>query len=199
MSTASCNHLKSFLRAGGTKRGLSVWEAGGVRHTLWLIICAAKSSSHHFTPQLTATILVDWSFWRRPGWLIPHSSSAQRWWRPHQPRSACPRWGRLGNDPWSAEAAAWWSVEEKRNWSSTSGGNTAGSLQHHTLFHHPTLNLNSNLISKTTTNVWTVVLTTKPTTSFSLTGREGDRKEGKERREHPEARSVHVTSSLLSQ
>ncbi len=49
------------------------------------------------------------------GVLVPHCSSAQHWWTPHQPQFVCLHWGRPGNDPWSAEAAAWLSVEARAN------------------------------------------------------------------------------------
>lgn len=49
------------------------------------------------------------------GVLVPHCSSAQRWWMPHQPQFVCLHWGRPGNDPWSAEVVAWLSVETRAN------------------------------------------------------------------------------------
>lgn len=47
--------------------------------------------------------------------LVPRCSSAQHWWKPHQPQFVCLRWGTPGNDPWSVEAAAWLSVEVRAN------------------------------------------------------------------------------------
>lgn len=82
-------------------------------------VCTDSSTHSGIHLKSICTWITKWSWlWLcrcSYGALVPRCSSAQHWWKPHQPQFVCLRWGRPGNDPWSVEAAAWLSAEVRAN------------------------------------------------------------------------------------
>lgn len=139
-------HLHSTVRRAqvtAARRRARFGNDGCVSHLRWLIIDTVESFSHHFNTLSSARSSARGSNRKAKGGeerfekrirtkrrgrglfdgvqkvsQVPRCSFARRWWMPHRPQSACLRWGRPGNGPWSAAAAAWWSggTDKREKW-----------------------------------------------------------------------------------